>query len=319
MRNSHINVNLRALQAFVAVYEAKSMTAAARNLCVSQSAISQLIASLERDRGVTLFERGCRPLRPSCEGHVLFGQAQQLLAHATLVSEKVRAVATEISGRIRIGCDDDSFAATIGPLLAQCLESRAIELSFLTASRDALVNRLRNEEIDMAISASNLADAPSRLLQIFCEPFVALVPKHLGLSATEFYAAPLSDLALLRYSRESTIGQHVDRLVSELHLPATTCYEFFSTGPIVELVGAGHGYAISTPLSLWQFKDHLGKIDVLSVPASRYSQRTFNMVSRYSDCSVPLDAVAAEILSVIHRTVRPDLQKTFSFEAQAIF
>ncbi|WP_250508390.1 LysR family transcriptional regulator, partial [Caballeronia sp. GAFFF3] len=65
MRNSFVGVDLRALQAFVAVCETRSMTEAARVLGVTQSAVSQLIAALEREQGVALFDREFRPVRPN--------------------------------------------------------------------------------------------------------------------------------------------------------------------------------------------------------------------------------------------------------------
>jgi len=93
MRTSIHDVDLRALQAFIAVCETKSMAEAARVLGVTQSAISQLIASLERGQGVSLFNREFRPVRPSAAGRVLFEQAGALLEHAQAVVLNVRAVA----------------------------------------------------------------------------------------------------------------------------------------------------------------------------------------------------------------------------------
>ena len=57
MRRTPSPLDLRALQAFVAVCETGSMTAAARRLGLSQSAVSQSIASLEREQGTALFDR----------------------------------------------------------------------------------------------------------------------------------------------------------------------------------------------------------------------------------------------------------------------
>ena len=65
MRNSINGADLRTLQAFVAVCETKSMTKAARVLGVTQSAVSQPIACLEREKRVPLFDRDFRPGRPA--------------------------------------------------------------------------------------------------------------------------------------------------------------------------------------------------------------------------------------------------------------
>ena len=60
MRRTPPPIDLRALQAFVAVCDSGSMTGAAKQLGVSQSAISQSIAALERDQGLTLFDHSMR-------------------------------------------------------------------------------------------------------------------------------------------------------------------------------------------------------------------------------------------------------------------
>jgi DNA-binding transcriptional LysR family regulator len=104
MRTSINGVYLRALQAFVAVCETKSMTEAARVLGVTQSAISQLTATLERD--VSLFNRDFRPVRPNAAGRILFEQAGALLEHAQTVAFNVPATAKTSVASLRIGCVD---------------------------------------------------------------------------------------------------------------------------------------------------------------------------------------------------------------------
>jgi DNA-binding transcriptional LysR family regulator len=68
MRKTQPPIDLRALQAFLAVCETGSMTAAAQRLGISQSAVSQSVSSLERDLGASLFDRESRPRRPNFAG-----------------------------------------------------------------------------------------------------------------------------------------------------------------------------------------------------------------------------------------------------------
>ncbi|MDB5784707.1 LysR family transcriptional regulator [Caballeronia mineralivorans] len=106
MRTSINGVDLRALQAFVAVCETKSTTEAARVLGVTQSAISQLTATLEREQAVSLFNRDFRPVRPNAAGRILFEQAGALLEHAQTVAFNVPAAAKTSVASLRIGCVD---------------------------------------------------------------------------------------------------------------------------------------------------------------------------------------------------------------------
>ena len=76
---SRLSIDLRALEAFVAVVEAGGMTAAAKRLGTTQSAISQTIAHLEETLGVQVLDRAVRPPQPTAAGDVLYGRAKALL------------------------------------------------------------------------------------------------------------------------------------------------------------------------------------------------------------------------------------------------
>ena len=71
MRRPRHPIDLRSLQAFVAVCDTGSMTAAAKQLGVSQSAISQAVSALEREQGTSLFDRDSRPPRANSAGRAL--------------------------------------------------------------------------------------------------------------------------------------------------------------------------------------------------------------------------------------------------------
>jgi len=74
-------MEIRELRAFVAVAEEGSMSAAARRLHVSQSALSQTIQSLERQLGVQLLVRDYAGARPTETGKALLEEARALLDH----------------------------------------------------------------------------------------------------------------------------------------------------------------------------------------------------------------------------------------------
>lgn len=72
-------MEIRELRAFVAVAENGSLSAAARRLHVSQSAVSQTVQSLERQLGVRLLERDRTGARPTDAGKILLREAKSLL------------------------------------------------------------------------------------------------------------------------------------------------------------------------------------------------------------------------------------------------
>ncbi|HKS54355.1 MAG TPA: hypothetical protein VJS12_03675, partial [Steroidobacteraceae bacterium] len=73
----------------------------------------------------------------------------------------------------------------------------------------------------------------------------------------------------IRYSARSVIGQHIDAyLASNAENIERTC-EFDATDPMLSLVAAGLGFAITTPLCLWQSRHFVPEVRV--IPLSSFS------------------------------------------------
>jgi DNA-binding transcriptional LysR family regulator len=308
MRSSISGVDLRALQAFVAVCETKSMTEAARVLGVTQSAVSQLIASLEREQGVALFDRDFRPVRPNAAGRLLFEQAGGLLEHAQAVAHNVRAIAKTGVPSLRIGCVD-SYAGSVGPHLIQRLAPRARELSMWSGLTPILSEQLVSRQLDMAICTEAAVDNKRVALRpLFSEPLIAVAPKRFAnLKTPPDFHAVLRELPLLRYAARSLIGQQVERFVTHMSLYSPKQYEFDDTDPLLYLVGAGFGCAITTPLCLWQSRAHLKDVTVIPLPSTRLGHRHFFLLTRRTEWSAIAEAVAHESISIVRDVIGPSL------------
>ncbi|GAB5097388.1 LysR family transcriptional regulator [Caballeronia sp. GAWG2-1] len=308
MRNSFVGVDLRALQAFVAVCETRSMTEAARVLGVTQSAVSQLIAALEREQGVALFDREFRPVRPNAAGRILFDRAGALLEHAQAVSHDVRTATSEGVPSLRIGCVD-SFAGSVGPHLVQRLSGRMKTLSMWSGLTPTLSEQLTNRELDLAICTEATLD-PRRveLRPLFSETFIAVAPRRFsGKRAPESFHEVLRELPLLRYTGRSLIGQQVERLIRHMNFNAPNRYEFDDTDPLLSLVGSGFGCAITSPLCLWQSRAHLADIAVVPLATTRIGHRHFYILTRQAEWSSMAEAVARESVAVTRDVIAPGL------------
>ncbi len=107
---------LRHYRYFVEVATRGSFTAAAHSLHITQSAISEQIASLERELGCKLFERGRHGARLTACGERLLERAQGLLRAAADLERAARSHGRPDGPTIRIG-------ATMGPLFADLPEA----------------------------------------------------------------------------------------------------------------------------------------------------------------------------------------------------
>ena len=84
------------LEAFLQAVETGSFSAAARKLRKSQSTISNAIANLEADLGITLFDRSSRQPVLTSQGHRVLPYVQSIIA----ASERLDEVSVRLAGNI---------------------------------------------------------------------------------------------------------------------------------------------------------------------------------------------------------------------------
>jgi DNA-binding transcriptional LysR family regulator len=299
------------LQAFVAVCETGSMTAAAKHLGVSQSAVSQSIASLEREQGAGLFDRDSRPPRPNLAGRALLELAGPLLDHAQMVSTRIGDASLAGALPLRLGCVD-SFAATVGPELIRAMSGSARQIALWSGLTPGLSDQMHAREVDIAVCTQTVLN-DSRIVEmpLFSEAFVAVVSRRWlderqGASSWRQLA---TELPLIRYTARSVIGQQVERFARHLGIESPRRYEFDATDPLLSLVAAKLGFAISTPLCLWQARHYLDEIAVLPLPASRLGRREFFLLHRQGEWSDFVDEIAVLTRRVLDHLIRPALKR----------
>src|SRR6266545_1067024 len=95
-------LNVQRLMVFREVAGRGSFSAAADALSFSQSAVSQAVATLEAELGVTLIERDRRGVRPTAAGAALVDHADGVLARLESAEAEVAAIAGLRAGRLRV-------------------------------------------------------------------------------------------------------------------------------------------------------------------------------------------------------------------------
>ncbi|MFZ5528695.1 MAG: LysR family transcriptional regulator [Pseudomonadota bacterium] len=304
--------DLRALETFVAVCDASSMALAADRLGLSQSAVSQSIKSLEEDLGLQLMDREVRPARPTPAGRVLHEVSAQLLSQARSAMDHVRASARHELAQIRLGCVD-SFAATVGPQLIRAMAGKARQFQMWSGLTPTLAEQMQGRELDMVICTDAGVQDP-RVTQrlLFSESWVAVFPKGHAmppLASLKALTTAAGPLPLIRYSQRSVIGQQIERYLRHIGVQAPRTYEFDATDPLLSLVASGLGWALTTPLCLWQSRQYLGDVQVLPLPAARLGQRHFFLLSREGEWADLDDEVVRVTREVIRLHTAPAIRQ----------
>ena len=104
-------MKLQQLRYAVAVSECGSITEASRRLFVSQPSITNALHDLEREMGITIFERTSKGVHLSEDGETFLSYARQVLEQADLLESRYKgASASERPPRFAVSCQHYSFA-----------------------------------------------------------------------------------------------------------------------------------------------------------------------------------------------------------------
>src|SRR5438045_644868 len=97
-----VTLNLGALKVFCDVARHRSCSLAARANSVTQSAVSQIIAQLERRMQVQLIDRSTRPLKLTAVGHRYYQGCKAVLQQYTELEASIREVRDEIATTVQV-------------------------------------------------------------------------------------------------------------------------------------------------------------------------------------------------------------------------
>ncbi len=145
-------MELQQLRYFVATAEELSVTAAARRMHLSQPALSRRIQALEEELGVALFERVRRRLRLTEAGRWFLDRARQILCDAETSVQQVRERFGDGKRTIRLGFLTIFLDDLVAPALRTLRkDSPRIAVALFELSPQAQLDRLRNDELDLAL------------------------------------------------------------------------------------------------------------------------------------------------------------------------
>ncbi|WP_425624673.1 LysR family transcriptional regulator [Agrobacterium radiobacter] len=126
-------MNLTQLRSLIAVAEAGSFTAAAMNVGVTQSGMSQALAMLEESLGVKLLARHRHGVELTAFGERALHHARAALAHLDAIGKEAAEAAGEEAVSVRIAAFPSVFSTVLPPLLRRfrslhpCIELIALE------------------------------------------------------------------------------------------------------------------------------------------------------------------------------------------------
>lgn len=292
-------VTLWGIEVFTAVVEEASITAAARRLGASASAVSQQLTNLEAAVGTALIDRSARPIAPTPAGELFRRRALTIINEAELARAELAAADFGKMSRFRLGAIED-FDADVTPALLSALAGEWSNTQFLleTGASHRLLDQLDARALDVVVTADigqTLDWAEAHPLME--EDYLAVLPKGAG-PAEE----ALTSLPLVRYSARHNMGQQIAAHLAEQGLATPPRYELDSYHAILAMVRAGAGWTILPPLGLLRAKRFVGDLDITALPMAPLSRR-ISLYARKTAYGALPGEVAARIRGLIHETI----------------
>ncbi|HEY2813803.1 MAG TPA: LysR family transcriptional regulator [Acidimicrobiales bacterium] len=168
-------MDLRQLNALVAVAEHKSFSSAARALHTVQSNISTHVARLERELGVTLIDRTTSTLTDA--GVVVVQRATRVQRELEALVADVAAVHDEIAGVVRIGVIGTTARWLVPPLLeSMAARYPRVRVVVVDATTTSLLPQVHTGQLDLAVVALPVHDPDVESEQLFEEDLLVIAP-----------------------------------------------------------------------------------------------------------------------------------------------
>lgn len=242
-----MNINTQQLRYFMELAKTLNFTRAAANLYVAQPTLSQQIADLEAQLGVSLFVRSSRSVTLTPAGAILYNAYPDIVAQLKQVQQHMLVTAAGFSGSLTIGFLD-AFMDFI-PLIMRDFKNAFpdIALKPVSASLNELINGLKNNTVDVAFTLIQdfaTKDLPSfKTRLIMREAMCFVLPPEYPVPTEHAFAESIP-LITFGETTDAFYYPHVSTCLKKLGIQAPKTIFTNSIGNIRAYLESGIGFSV---------------------------------------------------------------------------
>lgn len=244
-------MSLRHIEAFRAVMQSGSMTAAASRMHTSQPQVSRLIAQLEAITQFSLFERNGSKLTPTLDGSRFFQEVEKTFIGLAGLESAAASIRSFGEGRLSVA----AMPRLAGGLLAR------IVVRFKAAYPDVMVSIQSGDEntvfnwISSGRCDAGLAMLYNQTPGVQIEPVatvncVAILPAgHRLAKLKKLKPSDFADESYISFPNGSPLRDQIDSIFNAANIKRRIVAEAGLGSAICALVGAGLGVSIINPVA----------------------------------------------------------------------
>ena len=216
------NIKLQNLRFFIAVYEERSISGAARKVHATQSGVSVQLRDLEDQLGLSLFERVSTGVTPTKAGDRTYRRALAILREVGRLGEDAAAASDHLTGEVRVGIMPTFARAILAPVLsAFCKANPLVDVRVTEGYSAFLTQMVLAGDLDIAVVPDGVV--PGGLRSTFLDNDLELLASRRPLDGIEG-AVDLSKIPPLSLvlpgpdnARRAKIDQQLGNLSGVVH------------------------------------------------------------------------------------------------------
>ncbi len=262
-------MNIKELQAFISVYDNRSITKAAERLYVSQPTLTRTIKKIEEDTGTELFKRTIEGIIPTVAGDIYNEHARKMIEIYRNLEHSISLMNDKNSGKLTIGTTFFLGAITL-PVVLEEFNNRYpnIKLEIIEGTSFEIEAEIVKGIVDVGIIHLPISNPNLEIIYIGQEKFLVALSKDDALNALSYE----KDDDILRYLDVSLLKnrhfilnaptqrtqQEVIRICKNAGFTPNVKYQTRNLQTIVNLVNKGLGVSL-IPSSYLNIFDKVSK------------------------------------------------------------
>jgi molybdate transport repressor ModE-like protein len=276
-----------------------SIAAAAREVGLTPSAVSQQLAILEREAGITLLDRSPRGVLLTGAGQTLVARARAILELLEEARADLDRLTGELSGSVRIGTVASAAAALVSEAAIRLsAEHAALELTVAVAEPARSIDQLLNGDLDLAVV--DVYDGvpvpmPDYLVatDLCTEPLVVIAAAGALPAGGAVKLSTLSDAGWVMPPLDAACGQAVRFACRAEGFEPQVRWETDDMLLLVRAVAAGHGVAVLPRLAV---ADNVAEIEIRPLVEPSMNRRLLALTRTSSQDRPIIRAVLEELV-----------------------
>jgi DNA-binding transcriptional LysR family regulator len=261
-------IDSRQLRAFAALARTGSFTLAAKELFLSQSAVSHSMKALETDVGCRLFDRVGKKVLLTQAGEALLHHTEKILQEMAAARAGLEQLGKWGAGRLRIGASPTACQYILPTVLREFKESfPKCRIAIDPGDTLEVIESVRNNRIDLAITLEPRNEEQFEFHPLFTDELAFLVgAMHPWAREGHVVRGEIPKQSYVLYNKNSYTFRMVRDYFNQEDMVLNTVIELGSMEAIKELVKLGLGVGILAP---WIAQKELQEKTLIALPLGR--------------------------------------------------